>query len=78
MAVPSVESAAASGEVRLGELRPPAAEYCGRQLVRALALRAVADGRWDERSREGGRPDPNSGGWVLFLGGDVLVSPAQT
>jgi hypothetical protein len=46
------------------------------QLVQALALRAAADGRWDEPSREAGLPDPNSGGWVLFLGGDVLVSPA--
>jgi hypothetical protein len=45
------------------------------QLVAALALRAAADGRWDAQSHEGGRPDPNSGGWVLFLGGDVLVSP---
>jgi hypothetical protein len=46
-----------------------------RQLVGALALRAAADGRWDEPSHESGLPDPNSGGWILFLGGDVLVSP---
>jgi hypothetical protein len=46
------------------------------QLVQALALRAAADGRWDEASREAGLRAPNSGGWILFLGGDVLVSPA--
>jgi hypothetical protein len=46
------------------------------QLIGALALRAVADGRSDEPSREGGRRDENSGGWIVFLGGDVLVSPA--
>jgi hypothetical protein len=40
-----------------------------------LALRAAADGRWDRPSREAGLLDPDSGGWVLFLGGDALVSP---
>jgi hypothetical protein len=29
MATPSVESAAASGDIQLGELGPPATEYCG-------------------------------------------------
>jgi hypothetical protein len=46
------------------------------QILRALALRGAADGRWDQPSLEAGERDPNSGGWIVFLGGDVLVSPA--
>lgn len=42
-----------------------------------LALRALSEGRWDRPAHEDGQRDPNSGGWVLFAGGDVLVSPAQ-
>src|SRR5690606_34952332 len=42
----------------------------------ALAFRAAMDGRWDQPSREAGERAPNSGGLVLFAGGDVLVSPA--
>jgi hypothetical protein len=44
------------------------------QTLRWLALRAAGDGRWDRPSREAGLPDPDSGGWVLFLGGDALLS----
>jgi hypothetical protein len=39
-----------------------------------LALRAGADGRWSAQSREGNEPDPNSGGWLLLAGGDMLFS----
>jgi hypothetical protein len=46
------------------------------QILQALAVRAAADGRWDQPSLEAGERDPNSGGWIVFLGGDVLVSPA--
>jgi hypothetical protein len=42
-----------------------------------LALRAAADGRWDEPAREDGQVDPNSGGWVLFAGADLLWSPLE-
>jgi hypothetical protein len=45
------------------------------QTLRWLALRAAADGRWDRPSREAGQRDPDSGGGVLFLGGDALFSP---
>jgi hypothetical protein len=40
-----------------------------------LALRPAADSRWDTKSKERGRPERDSGGFVLFLGGDALVSP---
>jgi hypothetical protein len=46
------------------------------QTMRWLALRAAADGRWDVASHEAGLRDPDSGGWVVFLGGDTLLSPA--
>jgi hypothetical protein len=42
-----------------------------------LALRAAGDGRWDERAHEDGVRDPNSGGWVLYAGGDLLWSPLE-
>jgi hypothetical protein len=40
-----------------------------------LALRPAADTRWDTKSKQRGRPERDSGGFVLFAGGDVLVSP---
>jgi hypothetical protein len=40
-----------------------------------LAFRPAADSRWDTKSKERGRPERDSGGFVLFAGGDVLVSP---
>lgn len=40
-----------------------------------IALRPAADSRWDTKSKERGRPERDSGGFVLFMGGDVLVSP---
>jgi hypothetical protein len=46
------------------------------QTLRWLALRAAADSRWDVASHEAGQRDPDSGGWVLFVGGDTLLSPA--
>lgn len=47
------------------------------QTLAWLALRALSEGRWDRPAYEDGERDPNSGGWVLFAGGDVLVSPAE-
>lgn len=40
-----------------------------------LALRPSLDSRWDTKSQERGRRERDSGGFVLFAGGDVLVSP---
>ena len=40
-----------------------------------LALRPALDARWDGKSEEHGRADRDSGGFVLFAGGDVLLSP---
>jgi hypothetical protein len=45
------------------------------QTWRLLALRAGADLRWDRPAHEDGQRDPNSGGWVLYAGGDLLWSP---
>jgi hypothetical protein len=47
------------------------------QTLSWLALRALAEGRWDRPAHEDGQRDPNSGGWVLFAGGDLLISPVQ-
>jgi hypothetical protein len=40
-----------------------------------LALRPAADTRWDTKSKQRGRPERDSGGFLLFAGGDILVSP---
>jgi hypothetical protein len=40
-----------------------------------LALRIAGDLRADAPAREAGSTDPNSGGAVLFAGGDLLASP---
>lgn len=45
------------------------------QLFQALALRAIVETRLDAPSEVSGESDPDSGGFVLFAGGDVLVSP---
>lgn len=45
------------------------------QLFDSLAGRLAGDLRWDQSSEEERRPDPNSGGWIAFVGGDVLLSP---
>lgn len=44
------------------------------QLGAALAARAAGEVRWDRPSVEDGVREPNSGGAVVFAGGDVLVS----
>lgn len=48
-----------------------------RQRTRAVALRVTLDGRLDGRAMEAGRVEPDSGGFVLFAGGDVVVAPAM-
>jgi hypothetical protein len=45
------------------------------QLASWLAARAVSELRADRPSREQGQRDPDSGGAVAFLGGDLLWSP---
>ncbi|HKO90724.1 MAG TPA: hypothetical protein VJU61_06215, partial [Polyangiaceae bacterium] len=45
------------------------------QLLPWLALRLASELRWDQPSEEAGEPDPNSGGTVLFGGGDLGWSP---
>ncbi|MDQ2642334.1 MAG: transporter [Myxococcota bacterium] len=49
-----------------------AAQY---QLTPWLALRPAVDVRADRASEEEGTRDPNSGGVVLFAGGDLLTTP---
>ena len=51
-----------------------AAQY---QALESLAVRPALDARWDAVSREQGELNPNSGGFVLFAGADVLVSPIE-
>lgn len=45
------------------------------QALSWLALRPALDGRIDARAKVHGAPDPNTGGAVVFAGGDILVSP---
>lgn len=45
------------------------------QLTAWLALRLASELRWDQPSQEAGEPDPNSGGTILFAGGDLGWSP---
>jgi hypothetical protein len=45
------------------------------QLAPWIALRPALDARADAITRESGREEPNSGGFIAFGGGDVLVSP---
>ena len=45
------------------------------QAISWLAFRPALDGRVDAVAKEEGRRDPNTGGAVLYAGGDLLVSP---
>lgn len=45
------------------------------QLAGWLAARAVSELRADRQSREQGQRDPDSGGAVVFVGGDLVWSP---
>jgi hypothetical protein len=45
------------------------------QVGERVAVRGAVEARADQPSEEGGAEDPNSGGLVMFAGGDVLVSP---
>jgi hypothetical protein len=44
------------------------------QLFEPLAARAVSELLWAQPSSERGVRDPHSGGWVAFLGGELLLS----
>jgi hypothetical protein len=46
-----------------------------RHLGAAVAARLALDTRLDGHAREGGGPDPNSGGFIAFVGPELLVSP---
>lgn len=44
----------------------------------ALGLRFGADTRWDQAAREpDGTPDPNSGGFVGYVSGGLVLSPVE-
>ena len=45
------------------------------QIVDSVAVRGAIEARADQASKESGVEDPNSGGLVVLVGGDVLVSP---
>ncbi|HEY3499115.1 MAG TPA: hypothetical protein VGK73_30705 [Polyangiaceae bacterium] len=47
------------------------------QVIPALAVRAITETRLDSAAEVDGRDDPDSGGFVLFAGADVLVSPVM-
>jgi hypothetical protein len=47
------------------------------QLAPWFALRVAAELRADRQSREGGHPDPDSGGAIAFVGGDLVWSPLE-
>jgi hypothetical protein len=51
-----------------------AAQY---QAGASVALRVLADARWDQHGRESGERDPNSGGAIVFAGPELLVSPFE-
>ncbi len=42
-----------------------------------LALRLGVDGRWAARSEDGGRLDPDSGGFIAFLAPALVLSPLE-
>jgi hypothetical protein len=45
------------------------------QIVESLAVRGAIEARGDRASEEDGEVDPNSGGFVMLAGADLLVSP---
>jgi hypothetical protein len=45
------------------------------QFMPLLALRGGVDTRLDGKATNSGKPDRDSGGFIAFAGGDVLVSP---
>jgi hypothetical protein len=45
------------------------------QVLESFAVRGAVEARADRVSEEEGEVDPNSGGVVVFAGGDLLVSP---
>jgi len=46
------------------------------QVTDWFGARLASDLRWEQPSKEGGQTDPDSGGWVVLAGADVLFSPA--
>lgn len=44
---------------------------------RAVSVRASLEGRLDAVATEGGEPEADSGGAILFAGADLLLSPAE-
>jgi hypothetical protein len=42
-----------------------------------LAARGVSELRWDGTAREAATRDPNSGGWISFVGADLLLWAAD-
>jgi len=48
-----------------------------RQAEHALALRLALDARVDGHAHDGARVEPDSGGTIGFIGGDLVASPAS-
>lgn len=48
-----------------------------RETARAVALRLVIDLRVDGKAREDGALERDSGGFIGFIGGDIVASPAM-
>jgi hypothetical protein len=47
------------------------------QALPSVGVRGVSELRWDGTAREAAARDPNSGGWISFVGADILVGVAE-